>query len=94
MPIKDQGILKGPVRIGRRPGLPPRSPSCATPRSAADACSVRTRWSRATSPTMRSPSAPRPRWSRTGELAWETSAAQRAELAAALADIERKKAAR
>jgi hypothetical protein len=27
-------------------------------------------------------------------LAWETSAAQRAELAAALADIERKKAAR
>ena len=28
------------------------------------------------------------------QLAWETSAAQRAELAAALADIERKKAAR
>ena len=78
----------------RTPGSPPRSPSCATRRSGAAACWVRTAWSRATSLTMRSPSARRRRSSRTGKLAWETSAAERAELAAALADIERKKASR
>ena len=54
LPIKDQGILKGPVRIGPDTWVATKVTSCATPRSAGAACSARTRWSRVTSRTIRS----------------------------------------
>ena len=40
LPIKDQGIVKGPVRIGRTRGSRPRCRCCATPSSDADASSA------------------------------------------------------
>ena len=78
----------------RTPGSRPRSRSCATPRIGRGCVLGRTPWSRATSPTTRSRSARRPRWSRTASCRGRRRRPQRAELAAALADIERKKAAR
>ncbi len=64
-PIKDQGIVKGPVRIGRTPGWQRRSPCCEIPASDAVVFSVRTPSSRETSRITASPSARPQRRSRT-----------------------------
>ena len=90
MPIGDQGIVKSPVRIGPDTWIATKV-TILRGTSIGRGCAGAHAVVRARSRTSRSRSARRRRWSRTA--GWpETSAAQRAELAAALADIERKKA--
>ena len=88
-PIKDQGIVKTPVRIGPDVWIATRKTTCAAPPSA---------WLRAPG-ARRGQGHPRlldrrrlaGQGGQNRKVAWDASAAQRAELAANLADIERKK---
>lgn len=92
LPIKDQGIVKTPVRIGPDTWIATKV-TILRGTTIGRGCVLGARWSRATSRTTRSRSVRRPGWSRTASWPWKTSAAERAELAAHLADIERKKKA-
>ncbi len=76
MPIKDQGILKGPVRIGPDTWIATQGdhPAQHDDRPAV-ACSARTRWSRATSPTISIAVGAPAKVVKNRKLAWETSAA-------------------
>ena len=66
LPIKDQGIVKSPVRIGPDTWIGDEGDGAAWhAQSGGAACWDRTRWSAATYRTTRSRSAHRPRWSRT-----------------------------
>ena len=65
VPIKDQGILKGPVRIGPDTWIATKVTILRNTTVGVAACSDRTPWSRARSRTSPSPSARRRRWSRT-----------------------------
>ena len=95
MPIKDQGILKGPVRIGPDTWIATKVTILRnTTIGRGRAPGSHAWWSRATSPWSISAVGAPAKVVKNRQLAWETSAAQRAELAAALADIERKKASR
>jgi acetyltransferase-like isoleucine patch superfamily enzyme len=94
LPIKDQGILKGPVRIGPDTWIATK----VTVLRGTDVGRGCVLGSHAVvkgeipdySIAVGAPA----RVVKNRKSSWETSAAQRAELAEALADIERKKAAR
>ena len=92
MPIKDQGIVKTPVRIGPDVWIAAKvtilrgttiGRGCVLGAHAVVKGDIPDYSIAVGSPGQ---------GGQNGKLAWETSAAQRAELAAALADIERKKA--
>ena len=84
LPIKDQGIVKSPVRIGPDTWVADEGDRAARHhRSGAVACSARTRWSRARSRTYSIAVGAPAKVVKNRKLAWETSAAERAELAAA-----------
>jgi acetyltransferase-like isoleucine patch superfamily enzyme len=94
LPIKDQGIIKSPVRIGPDTWLVAKvtvlrgttiGRGCVLGSHAVVKGDV---------PDYSIAVGAPAKVVKNRQLAWETSAAQRAELAAALADIERKKAAR
>src|SRR4029079_3539160 len=94
LPIKDQGILKGPVRIGPDTWIATKvtilrntmiGPGCVLGSHAVVKGEI---------PDFSIAVGAPAKIVKNRKLSWETSAAQRAELAAALADIERKKAAR
>ena len=65
LPIKDQGILKGPVRIGPDTWIATKVTILRNTTIGRGWCSARMRWSRATSRTIRSRWVRRPRSSRT-----------------------------
>ncbi|MBV9353174.1 MAG: acetyltransferase, partial [Mycobacterium sp.] len=94
LPIKDQGIIKSPVRIGPDTWIAAKvamlrgttiGRGCVLGSHAVVKGEV---------PDYSIAVGAPAKVVKNRQLAWETSAAQRAELAAALADIERKKAAR
>jgi acetyltransferase-like isoleucine patch superfamily enzyme len=94
MPIKDQGIVKAPVRIGPDTWIATKvtvlrgttiGRGCVLGSHAVVKGDI---------PDYSIAVGAPARVVKNRQLAWETSAAQRAELAAALVDIERKKAAR
>jgi len=94
VPIKDQGIIKGPVRIGPDTWIATKvtilrnttiGRGCVLGSHAVVKGDV---------PDFSIAVGAPAKVVKNRQLAWETSAAQRAELAAALADIERKKANR
>ena len=94
VPIKDQGIIKGPVRIG--PGHLGRHQGHHAAQHD-DRPRLRAGFARGGQgrhPGLSIAVGAPAKVVKNRKLAWETSAAQRAELAAALADIERKKASR
>ena len=95
VPIKDQGIVKGPVRIGPDTWVGDEGHRAAQHHDRARAaCSARTPWCKGDIPDFSIAVGAPAKVVKNRKLAWETSAAERAELAAALADIERKKASR
>ncbi len=94
LPIKDQGIVKGPVRIGPDTWIATKvtvlrgtsvGRGCVLGAHAVVKGEIPDYSIAVGSPA---------KVVKNRKLAWETSAAERAELAAALADIERKKASR
>ena len=94
LPIKDQGIVKSPVRIG--PGhLGRRQGDGAARDTVGRGCVLGAHAVvKGEIPDFSIAVGAPAKVVKNRKLAWETSAAERAELAAALADIERKKAAR
>ncbi|MGC7268575.1 acetyltransferase, partial [Mycobacteroides abscessus subsp. abscessus] len=92
VPIKDQGIIKGPVRIGPDTWIAAKvtilrntliGRGCVLGAHAVVKGDIPDHSIAVGAPA---------KVVKNRKLAWETSAAERAELAAALADIERKKA--
>lgn len=94
LPIKDQGIVKGPVRIGPDTWVAAKV-SVLRGTSVGRGCVLGSHAVvRGEIPDFGIAVGIPAKVVKNRRLAWETSAAERAELAAALADIERKKAAR
>jgi acetyltransferase-like isoleucine patch superfamily enzyme len=94
MPIKDQGIVKSPVRIGPDTWVGVKV-SVLRGTSVGRGCVLGSHAVvRGVIPDYSIAVGAPAKVVKNRQLAWESSAAQRAELAAALADIERKKAAR
>jgi acetyltransferase-like isoleucine patch superfamily enzyme len=94
VPIKDQGIVKTPVRIGPDTWI---AAKCTVLRGTTigRGCVLGSHAVvKGTVPDYSIAVGAPAKVVKNRQLAWETSAAQRAQLAAALADIERKKAAR
>jgi acetyltransferase-like isoleucine patch superfamily enzyme len=94
LPIKDQGILKGPVRIGPDTWIATKvtilrnttiGKGCVLGSHAVVKGDI---------PDYSIAVGAPAKVVKNRKLAWDTSAAERAKLAAALADIERKKASR
>ena len=93
-PIKDQGIVKSPVRIGADTWL---AAKCTVLRGSiiGRGCVLGSNSVvKGRIPDYSIAVGTPAKVVKNRKLAWEASAAERAELAAALADIERKKAAR
>src|SRR5690606_12233411 len=94
MPIKDQGIVKSPVRIGPDTWVGAKV-SVLRGTSIGRGCVLGSHAVvRGEIPDYSIAVGAPAKVIKNRRLAWEASAAERAELAAALADIERKKAAR
>ncbi len=94
LPIKDQGIVKSPVRIGPDTWVGVKV-SVLRGTAIGRGCVLGSHAVvRGEVPDYSIAVGAPAKVVKNRQLAWETSAAQRAELAAALADIERKKAAR
>ena len=94
MPIKDQGILKGPVRIGPDTWIATKVTILRNTTIGRGCVLGSHAVVKGDIPDYSIAVGAPAKVVKNRKLTWETSAAQRAELAAALADIERKKAAR
>ena len=92
MPIKDQGILKGPVRIGPDTWIATKVTILRNTTIGRGCVLGSHAVVKGDIPDFSIAVGAPAKVVKNRQLAWETSAAQRAELAAALADIERKKA--
>jgi acetyltransferase-like isoleucine patch superfamily enzyme len=93
-PIKDQGIIKSPVRIGPDTWIAAKV-SVLRGTTVGRGCVLGAHAVvKGEIPDYSIAVGAPAKVVKNRQLAWETSAAQRAELAAALADIERKKATR
>jgi len=94
LPIKDQGIIKGPVRIGPDTWVATKV-TVLRGTSVGRGCVLGSHAVvKGEIPDFSIAVGAPAKVVKNRQLSWESSAAQRAELAAALADIERKKAAR
>jgi acetyltransferase-like isoleucine patch superfamily enzyme len=94
VPIKDQGIIKGPVRIGPDTWVAAKVTVLRNTTIGRGCVLGSHAVVKGDIPDYSIAVGAPAKVVKNRQLAWETSAAQRAELAAALADIERKKAAR
>ena len=94
MPIKDQGIVKTPVRIGPDVWIAAKVTILRGTRIGRGCVLGAHAVVKGDIPDFSIAVGSPAKVVKNRKLAWETSAAQRAELAAALADIERKQAAR
>jgi acetyltransferase-like isoleucine patch superfamily enzyme len=94
MPIKDQGIMKGPVRIGPDTWIATKVTILRNTTIGRGCVLGSHAVVKGDIPDFSIAVGAPAKVVKNRQLAWETSAAQRAELVAALADIERKKAAR
>jgi acetyltransferase-like isoleucine patch superfamily enzyme len=93
VPIKDQGIIKSPVRIGPDTWIAAKV-TVLRDTSVGRGCVLGAHAVvKGVIPDYSIAVGAPAKVVKNRKLAWETSAAERAELAAALADIERKKAA-
>ena len=94
VPIKDQGILKGPVRIGPDTWIATKVTILRNTTVGRGCVLGSHAVVKGEIPDFSIAVGAPAKVVKNRKLSWETSAAQRAELAAALADIERKKASR
>ncbi len=94
VPIKDQGILKGPVRIGPDTWIATKVTILRNTTIGRGCVLGSHAVVKGDIPDYAIAVGAPAKVVKNRQLAWETSAAERAELAAALADIERKKASR
>ena len=94
LPIKDQGIVKGPVRIGPDTWIATKVTILRNTTIGRGCVLGSHAVVKGEIPDFSIAVGAPAKIVKNRKLSWETSAAQRAELAAALADIERKKAAR
>ncbi len=94
LPIKDQGIVKGPVRIGPDTWIATKVTMLRDTTIGRGCVLGSHAVVKGEIPDFSIAVGAPAKVVKNRKLSWETSAAQRAELAAALADIERKKAAR
>ncbi len=94
VPIKDQGILKGPVRIGPDTWIATKVTILRNTTIGRGCVLGSHAVVKGDIPDYAIAVGAPAKVVKNRKLAWETSAAERAELAAALADIERKKASR
>jgi acetyltransferase-like isoleucine patch superfamily enzyme len=94
VPIKDQGILKGPVRIGPDTWIATKVTILRNTTIGRGCVLGSHAVVKGDIPDYSIAVGAPAKVVKNRQLAWDTSAAQRAELAAALADIERKKAPR
>jgi acetyltransferase-like isoleucine patch superfamily enzyme len=93
-PIKDQGIIKGPVRIGPDTWIATKVTVLRNTTVGRGCVLGSHAVVKGDIPDYSIAVGAPAKIVKNRKLSWETSAAQRAELAAALADIERKKASR
>jgi acetyltransferase-like isoleucine patch superfamily enzyme len=94
VPIKDQGILKGPVRIGPDTWIATKVTILRNTTIGRGCVLGSHAVVKGDIPDYAIAVGAPAKVVKNRQQAWETSAAERAELAAALADIERKKASR
>jgi acetyltransferase-like isoleucine patch superfamily enzyme len=94
VPIKDQGILKGPVRIGPDTWIATKVTILRNTTIGRGCVLGSHAVVKGDIPDFSIAVGAPAKVVKNRKLSWETSSAQRAELAAALADIERKKASR
>src|SRR6478672_11147210 len=94
VPIKDQGIVKGPVRIGPDTWIATKVTILRNTTVGRGCVLGSHAVVKGDIPDFSIAVGAPAKVVKNRKLSWETSAAQRAELAAALADIERKKASR